>query len=253
MRQSGPLTWQAWRAPLAPACAPALALAWALLAWAGAAAAQPAPPGAGIYTCIDDKGRRLTSDRPIAQCTAKEQQILNRDGSLKGVHPPTLTAEERAEREARERKSSAERMALLEATRRDKNLLARYPDAAAHRKARETAIDTVRLAIKATEARMKELDAERKPLLNEAEFYKGKALPAKLKGQMEANETAVEAQREAAANQQAELDRVNRIYDIELSRLQKLWAGAAPGSLGAMPAAARAVRPAVAAASTASR
>jgi hypothetical protein len=40
-------------------------------------------PG-GIYTCIDDKGRRLTSDRPIAECNAREQQILNRDGSVQG-------------------------------------------------------------------------------------------------------------------------------------------------------------------------
>jgi len=90
----------------------------------------------------------------------------------------------------------------------------------------------VRLAIKATEDRLKELQAERKPLDNEAEFYKGKRLPPKLKGQIESNDTAIEAQREAAANQQSEVNRVNRIYDTELVRLQKLWAGAVPGSLG---------------------
>ena len=154
---------------------------------------------------------------------------------MRGVHPPTLTADERAAIEARERKANAERMAQIEATRRDKNLLNRYPNEAAHRKAREAALDTVRLAVKATDDRLKELEAERKPLLSEAEFYKGKRLPAKLRAQMEANDTAVEAQREAAATQQAELERVNRIYDIELARLQKLWAGAAPGSMGPLP------------------
>lgn len=204
---------------------------WLLLGGGPHALAQTAP-ASGIYTCTDDKGRRLTSDRPIAECTAKEQQILNRDGSVKGVHPPVLTAEERAEREARERKASAERMAQMEAVRRDKNLLARYKDEAAHRKAREAALESVRLAIKATEERVKGLKAERVPLENEAEFYKGKPLPPKLKAQIEANDTAVEAQREAAANQQAELDRVNRIYDSELGRLQKLWGGALPGSMG---------------------
>lgn len=221
------------------------ATALILLMLAGAAPAQQAPAASGIYTCTDDKGRRLTSDRPIAECVARDQQILNRDGSVKGVHPPVPTAEERAEREARERKANAERMAQMEAVRRDKNLLARYRDEAAHRKAREAALDTVRLAIKATEDRLKELQAERKPLDNEAEFYKGKRLPPKLKGQIEANDTAIEAQREAAANQQSELNRVNGIYDTELVRLQKLWAGAVPGSLGPItpPSAAKPATP----------
>lgn len=212
--------------------------ALALAAWmAGlpALAQQRASPTGDIYTCIDDQGRRLTSDRPIAACSAKEQQILNKDGSVRAIHPPTLTAEERAAVEARERKASAERMAQIEATRRDKNLLARYPNEDAHRKAREAALDTVRLAVKATEERMKALQAERKPLDNEVEFYKGKRLPPKLKAQLEANDTAVEAQREAAANQQAELERVNRLYDIELARLRRLWAGAMPGSMGPLP------------------
>lgn len=208
-----------------------LAVGAALLGCWAAVLAQ-APPSSGIYTCIDDKGRRLTSDRPIAECTAKEQQILNRDGSVRGIHPPVLTAEEKAAIEARERKANAERMAQMEAVRRDKNLMARYRDEAAHRKAREAALESVRLAVKATEDRQKELKAERVPLDNEAEFYKGKRLPPKLKAAIEANDTAMEAQREAAANQQAEFDRVNRIYDSELNRLQKLWAGALPGSLG---------------------
>ncbi len=202
---------------------------------APASAQQPRADGTPIYSCIDDRGRRLTSDRPIAACSAKEQQILNRDGSVRGVHPPTLTADERAAIEARERKANAERMALIESTRRDKNLVNRYPNEAAHRKAREAALDTVRLAVKATDDRLKELEAERKPLLSEAEFYKGKRLPAKLRAQMEANDAAVEAQREATATQQAELERVNRIYDIELARLQKLWGGATPGSMGPLP------------------
>ncbi|GAB1388467.1 MAG: hypothetical protein AMXMBFR78_36300 [Rubrivivax sp.] len=213
----------------------------------GAAALLGAPPAAAqareaatgtIYTCIDDQGRRITSDRPIPACSAKEQHILNKDGSLRAVHPPTLTADERAEREARERRESAERMARIEAMRRDKNLLVRFPDEAAHRKAREAALDTVRLAIKATEDRLKELQAERRPLESEAEFFAGKRLPPKLKSAFDANDAAVEAQKEAASNQQAELARVNRLYDVELERLRRLWAGAPPGSMGPLPSAA---------------
>ena len=33
-------------------------------------------------------------------------------------------------------------------------------------------------------------------------------------------------------NQKAELDRVTKLFDTELARLKRLWAGAAPGTVG---------------------
>ncbi len=192
----------------------------------------------GIYTCTDDKGRRHTSDRPIPECLAKEQRLLNRDGSVRQVLAPTLTAEEQAAREARERAAAQARAAQADAVRRDRNLLARYPNEAAHAKAHEAALDTVRLAIKATEQRLKELQAARLPLLQDSEFYIGKPLPAKLRAALDSNQTASDAQRAAAQNQQAELERVNQLYDAELARLRRLWAGAPAGSLAAAAVAA---------------
>jgi hypothetical protein len=202
-------------------------------------------PQSGIYTCVTADGRRLHRDRYIDECRNREQRILNRDGSLRSIIPPTLTPEEAAEAEARARGETMERAARADAQRRDRNLLARYPDEAAHQRARLSAADTVRAAIRITEQRLRELDAERKPLTSEAEFYAGKPLPAKLRGQLDANDAAVEAQRTSALNQQAELDRINRLYDAELDRLRRLWAGAPPGSLGALPVVPPAPRPAV--------
>jgi hypothetical protein len=199
------------------------------------AAQAPAKSAAGIYTCIDDKGRRLTADRPIPECSHREQQVLNSDGSLRSVHPATLTTEERAEKEAKERAAAEARAAQFDAVRRDRNLTARYPTEAAHRRAREAALDTVRTAIKASEARLRDLAAERKPLLDEAEFYKGKALPPKLRAAIDANDAAQEAQRGSAAYQEAEVVRIDKLYDAELERLRKLWSGAPPGSLGPLP------------------
>ena len=134
--------------------------------------------------------------------------------------------------------------------RRDRNLLARYPNEAPHRKAREAALDTVRAAMKTTETRLRDLAAERKPLLAEAEFYVGKALPPKLRDQLDANDAATAAQRESRVSQEAELERVNRLYDAELARLKLLWAGAVPGSLGPLPR--RSASPATPVASSAS-
>lgn len=201
-------------------------------AWAQAG---PAASSAGIYTCTTADGRRLSSDRPIAACMAQEQRVLNSDGSLQRVLPPTLTADERTAREAAEKRQQAERAAQQDAIRRDRNLNARFPDEATHRKAREAALDTVRVAMRATEVRLQRLAADRKPLNDEAEFYKGRALPPRLKQQIDANEAATEAQRAAAATQAAELDRINRLFDAELDRLRRLWAGAPPGSMGGLP------------------
>ncbi|MDP2006404.1 MAG: hypothetical protein Q8K45_12065, partial [Rubrivivax sp.] len=174
---------------------------WLLVpAWAGAVAgawaqAPARPPASAIFTCTDDKGRRLTADRPIAECTGKEQQVLNRDGSLRMVLPPTLTADERAEKEARERLDKEARAAAVDAVRRDRNLMARFPNEDAHNRAREAALDTVRMAIQTTELRLRALATERKPLRDEAEFYQGRTLPPKLKSAIDANDAAVDAQR----------------------------------------------------------
>lgn len=202
------------------------------------AQAQTAGTGVAVYTCLDAHGNRLTSDRPIPECNAREQRVLNHDGSLRRVIPPPMTADERAEREAAERKAALVRAAQADAVRRDRNLINRYPDEATHRNAREKALDTVRAAIKATEGRLKELAAERKPLFDEAEFYKGKPLPTRLRQAIDGNDAAVDAQKNSAQNQAVELERINRLYDAELDRLRRLWAGAQPGSLGpAVPAA----------------
>lgn len=192
----------------------------------GAATAQ------GIYTCVDAKGKRLTSDRPIPECAAREQRELNADGSVKRIVPPTLTADERAELEAREREKAAERAALQDAIRKDRNLMIRFPNEAAHTKARNAALDDLQNALAVSEKRLAALAADRKPLMDEAEFYTGRKMPLKLRQLIDANDAAADAQRQLIENQKAEVVRINALYDVELARLKKLWAGAPPGSLG---------------------
>jgi hypothetical protein len=190
---------------------------------------------ATIFTCTDAQGRKLTSDRPIAECIGREQRVLNRDGSVQRIIPPTMTPDERAEAEAREQRRNAEIKAQQEAVRRDRNLLQRFPNEAAHTKAREAALDDIRKSVHTSESRLKTLAVERKPLMEEAEFYAGKKMPAQLKQQLDANDAATEAQKALVQNQQSEIGRINALYDAELLRLKKLWAGTPAGSLGPLP------------------
>ncbi len=202
---------------------------WALAAWA-----QPAPPPspAEIYVCTDDQGRRITADRSIRECIDRPQRVLNPDGSLRGIKPPSPTPEERAAREARERKQAEEAAARAEAVRRDRFLLARYRNEEAHREARESALDPVRLTMDLTESRLSQLRRERRALEEEERAPKSREQVAAVKQQLDANESATAAQRENTQSQKLELERINRIFDIELDRLKRLWAGQAPGSMG---------------------
>ena len=79
------------------------------------------------------------------------------------------------------------------------------------------------------------MEKERQPLLNEVEFYRGRELPIKLKTQIEYIDVTVEAQKSVIQSQQAELRRINELYDTELARLRLLWGGLRPGTLPGAP------------------
>lgn len=207
-----------------------LVLGAGLLVPAGVQAAQT------IYSCTDAAGRRLTSDRPIPECLDREQRLLNKDGSSRNVMPPRMSPKERAVQDESDRQKALADAAYKDAVRRDRNLLNRFPNEAVHRKAREAALDDVRGAIASSEKRIKDLQAERKPLEADAEFYKGKALPYKLRASLADNTVSQDAQREIIENHRSELGRINGLYDVELARLKKLWAGAEPGSVADAPA-----------------
>ena len=192
-------------------------------------------PAAQIYSCVDANGKKLTSDRPIAECHGREQRVLNRDGSVREVLPPTPTADERAEAEARERQAVIERMTRTDALRRDRNLLNRFPNEGAHNRAREAALEDSRQSQRRSEVRIALLTKERKPLLDEAEFYVGKPLPARLRQQLDANDAAKRAQEDLIQSQQSEMARIHSLFDVELERLRRLWAGEQPGSMGVLP------------------
>lgn len=205
----------------------------------GAPTRAPAAPA--IYSCVNAKGQRVTSDRPIPECLDRNQELRAGDGSVRKVVPPTMTAEERVAYEERLRQEMAAEAARRDAIRHDRNLLGRYPNETKHQRARETALEPMQTALRSTERRLNELEAEKKHLTDEAEFYKGKELPRELKIKIGQNQASIQAQQDVAQNHLAEIRRINASYDQELARLKRLWAGAAPGSVS-LPASASASR-----------
>lgn len=209
------------------------------LAALGPAQAQEVKPG--IYSCVDSKGRKLTSDRPIPECSDREQKLLNPSGTVRAKVGPTLTAPERAEVEAREKLELEERARRDEDKRRDRALLQRYPSRAVHDVERAEALKQIGVVKAAAANRVEELLRQRVALDAEMEFYKkdpGKA-PPPLRRQVDELAKNLAVQKRFIADQEGEITRVNVRFDEELGRLTQLWALKMPA-----PAAASAASPA---------
>jgi hypothetical protein len=144
--------------------AAAWAFVWAL-GLAGALHTAAHAAAGGIYSCVDGTGKRITSDRPIAECLDREQRVLNKDGSQKQTVPPRMNAEERAAEEERKHLAELAEAARKDAVRRDRNLMMRYPDEAAHDKARESVLDDLHRSVDASTRHLQTLEEERKPLI----------------------------------------------------------------------------------------
>ena len=184
-----------------------------------------------IYTCVDAKGRNLTSDRPIAECLDREQKMLNPSGTVKAKVGPNLTAQERSELEAKEKAELEERARLNEEKRRDRALLVRYPNKAVHDRERAVALAQIGVVRQAAVNRVDELQRQRAAVLDEMEFYKkdpNKA-PASVRRQLEEVNASLAVQARFIAEQDAEVKRVTFRFEEELFRLKQLWALQAGG------------------------
>lgn len=190
---------------------------WGVLAWGQAPA---------IFTCIDAKGRRLTADRPIAECTDREQKELGGSGIVRRTIPPTFTAEERAQQEERARKAAEEANRLAEEKRRDRALVLRYPNQAVHDKERGAVLQVVEDVIVTANKRTLELAEQRRALQVELDFFKGdeSKIPVRLRRLVEENELQQAAQKRFLAEQAAEKQRINARFDLELTKLKAMWA-----------------------------
>ncbi len=188
--------------------------------------AQPSPVIPGVYTCVDAKGRKLTADRPIPECTDREQKVLNPSGTVKAKVGPSLTAAERAELEQKEKREIEERNRAIDEKRRDRALLTRYPNKSVHDQERAQALVQIGVVTQAAKTRLDELIKQRVAIDQEMEFYKKDpaTAPAYLRRQLDESIQSQAVQRRFIGEQDGEVKRVNARFDDELVRLRQLWA-----------------------------
>lgn len=193
---------------------------------AGEAAAQSGQqPINGTYSCTDSNGRKLRSDRPIAQCNDREQTVLNPSGTVRARVGPTMTAQERAEAEAKRKADEEEKAAAFDERRRERALLIRYPSRDVHDRERGQALAQVADVVDAARKRIEALQVERKKNTAELEFYQSDVnkAPPVLRRQIEHVRRDMESQERFILAQEGERQRINTRFDEELVKLRELW------------------------------
>jgi hypothetical protein len=141
-----------------------------------------------------------------------------------------LTAQERADKEAKEKREIEERGRSIDEKRRDRALLTRYPNKGMHDQERQEALEQIGVVIQAAKNRLDELAKQRVAIDEEMEFYKkdpSKA-PAYVRRQQDENIQSQAVQKRFIGEQETEIKRVNARFDDELVRLRQLWTTISP-------------------------
>ncbi|MEO8312413.1 MAG: hypothetical protein ABI520_14680 [Caldimonas sp.] len=116
--------------------------------------------------------------------------------------------------------------------RADYQLLYKYPDRETYLRLKRAEVDVVMGHLHQAGLRLNELVAQLKVLIEKAEFYKGKALPADLQADVDANGASFTASMYVFEKLEQDVANIVAKYEHPRARLEQLWAGAALGSMG---------------------
>lgn len=198
------------------------AVAFAALMLASAAACAQSPPVMPpIYSCVAN-GRTYSGDRPPPECANSDIRELNKDGSVRRVIPRPLTQEEQKARALEAKRRHEEEERALAQRRRDRSLLEAYANEDEIEAARAKALDTSKEVIRRSEARIERMDAERRRLDDESEFYKKRDLPDSIKRAYANNEQEKAAELKIVRDARIEMQRINERFDAERKRFREL-------------------------------
>lgn len=178
-----------------------------------------------FFSCTDDRGHQITSDRPIAQCTDRNQKELSPTGIVQRVRGPTLTTLERRALDEKEKSEADARARLTDEKQRNRALLARYPDRAALENERNLILSRLEKQSIPLRKKILELSEQRKSLVSAFDSHtkdKSKVLPAH-KQKLEAIDASLTMQNYFLDEQEIEKNRSNARFDLALPKLSELW------------------------------
>jgi hypothetical protein len=183
-------------------------------------ALRPGSAHADIYVCRTPSGVMMTTDHLSADCLRYGGKQLNPDGSVRRL---ILTPQQQSAQDAQALQQRDAREQQRREQREQRALLTRYPDRATYDQALRNDLQTPQSIIVAARQRLARLQAGRKSLQQEAQFYPNGNYPQELQGKFEENKLLTEQEQALIAGQQHEMEKLRNEYIQLLPRLKLLW------------------------------
>lgn len=177
------------------------------------------------YCCNDANGKLTCGDMLPAACHKRPYRVLDDRGRVIKEMEAPLTPEQRALRDAEEKKKQEEAKLAAEEKRRNQALVATYPSEKDIDLARDRALADFDKASADSQKRHDEALKQKKKLDAEKEFYLKKPMPANLKKQIEDNENAIKTAQAALENRKQEAAALRAKFDDEKKRYMELRYG----------------------------
>lgn len=182
------------------------------------------------YRCVTKGGRKYYGSTIPPQCTGEQVEALSAQGMVLFRIERPLTPEERAAKQAEEKKAgeaeAAQRDAQKQAetqSRRDRALLQTYTDEEDIERVRQRALASNRQAAEQVEARIAQLEQRQEQLAKEAEKYKDASqVPDKLEQDVKAVAYDLSLQEQLLDSRRREAAEINTRYDEEKRKYREL-------------------------------
>jgi chromosome segregation ATPase len=210
-----------------------------VIALAVFAAALPLALQAQTVRCVGKDGKKYFGQTVPAQCVGQAVEYLDKSGNVVKRVAAALTPEQRAAREAEDRKNAEAAAVAKDEARRNRALLETYTSEKDIDFARQRTLKDNEVVVKEIESRIAQIEKRRQELKKEMEFYQGKNKPpAKLAQDVANNEIDLNSQQQLLNAKKKEVESINAKYDDDKKRFMELSKG------GTAPAEAPAPAPA---------
>lgn len=192
----------------------------------GLAVFLPAAQAQNMYCCQDPvTGRRSCGDVLPNQCKGLAYKILDKAGNvIKEVGPP-LTPEQKAAKEAEERKLKEQEEALKEQRRKDAALLETYSSVNDIDLSLARAETEFKKAMQLAQEGIEEARKKRKKFEIEAEFYKNRELPPDVARGLRDADDEIRSLTTVLNSKKGDLENVRAKFAADKKRYLEILAG----------------------------
>lgn len=174
-----------------------------------------------IFTCKDDNGRTLTSDRPIPECSRKVMREMSSAGVVKNEHAAPLTPEQLRQKKAEDEDRRLAEIKRRQEESRDKALLVAFPNMAALEAARARQVNDLKSELVLVESRIVKEYQTLKAAQAEAKSQ-GSNVSFAARRKVQVSSSSILTENDVLTRIQAEINRTNQRFDDDAKRLGSL-------------------------------